>query len=80
MSRTIKGSKSIGSDYWTARPGNKGGGGLGPFYKRQTHRAERRINNQEAKHAFTLYPIYAEVDRSGGSCSDHGLFNRSTVF
>jgi hypothetical protein len=48
MSRTKKGSKSPGFDYWTARPtkGTKPQGccsGYGPEVKRLTHRSERRI-------------------------------------
>lgn len=45
MSRTIKGSKPIGFDFWSARPGNKhGAGGYGKAAKKFTHRAERQIS------------------------------------
>lgn len=47
MSRTVKGSKSPGFDYWSRRPtkGDKNSScaGYGPEVKRRTHRAERRI-------------------------------------
>jgi len=47
MSRTKKGSKGPGYDYWSKRP-VKGGSstmsaGYGPEIKRQTHRTERRM-------------------------------------
>lgn len=45
MSRSKKGQKPPGFEYWTARPGNKCGGyPLGKFKKRQTHKAERQQN------------------------------------
>ena len=45
MSRSKRGSKPPGFEYWTARPGNKCGGyPLGKFTKRQTHKAERQAN------------------------------------
>jgi hypothetical protein len=43
MSRTKKGSKGPGYEYWTARPGNKQGGRPCKFTKKQTHKAERRL-------------------------------------
>ena len=46
MSRTKKGKKSGGYEYWTARPGNMGGAPPGKDSKRKTHRAERRINKK----------------------------------
>lgn len=45
MSRSKKGSKGPGYDYWSRRPGS--GMGHGPDVKEVTHRAER----QEAKKA-----------------------------
>ena len=42
MSRTKKGKKSPGDEYWTNRPGNIGGGSPGPATKKRTHRIERR--------------------------------------
>lgn len=50
MSRTIKGAKAPGWEYWSARPFNKNGGPLsrrgGKFHKKRTHKAER----QQGKH------------------------------
>ena len=40
MSKTIRGSKGAGFDYWGRRPCT---GKPGRFTKRLTHRAERRI-------------------------------------
>lgn len=52
MSRTKKGRKPGGFEYWTARPGNKCGGyPLGKFTKRQTHKAERQQNKYRSKEA-----------------------------
>jgi hypothetical protein len=42
MSRTHKGQKPPGCEYWSRRPFNKHGGVLGVFHKRRTHKAERR--------------------------------------
>lgn len=42
MSRTIRGSKPVGYDYWSARPLNRGGGCVGKFTKTLTCRIERR--------------------------------------
>lgn len=44
MSRTIRGSKPVGYDYWSARPLNRGGGLVGKFTKTLTSRIERRNN------------------------------------
>lgn len=41
MSRTVKGSKSPGYEFWSKRPG-KWHGGKGRFAKKITHKAERR--------------------------------------
>jgi hypothetical protein len=41
MSRTIKGAKGCGYDYWTRRLGNNGMQGYGKDVKRRTHRLER---------------------------------------
>lgn len=41
MSRTKKGSKAPGYEYWTNRPGNRGGAIPGKTSKRVTNRAER---------------------------------------
>ena len=43
MSRTIRGNKSFGFDFGSARPGNLHYcGGFGPELKKKTHRSERR--------------------------------------
>lgn len=47
MSRSRKGSKGPGYEYWTARPGNKQGGIPGKHTKKQTHKAERRLAKPE---------------------------------
>jgi hypothetical protein len=44
MSRTKKGSKATGTDYWTKRPGNAGGAVPGPAQKKFTHKIERQNN------------------------------------
>lgn len=44
MSRTIRGAKPVGYDYWSARPLNRGGGFVGKFTKTLTSRIERRNN------------------------------------
>lgn len=41
MTRTIKGSKGPGFEYWSPRPGNKHGAIVGKAQKVQTHRTER---------------------------------------
>jgi len=41
MSRSKKGSKGPGHEYWTKRPGNECGGDPGEFTKNRTHRLER---------------------------------------
>ncbi len=49
MSRTNKGSKGAGYEYWGRRPGNKQGGMPGPITKRKTHRAERRQGKKQTE-------------------------------
>ena len=50
MSRTIKGAKGPGYDYWSRRPGNESGcNSPSPFTKKVTHRKERRINDRIAR-------------------------------
>jgi len=49
MSRTKRGSKPPGFEYWTARPGNEHGNqGYGKQAKRNTHRKERRAGRVSA--------------------------------
>lgn len=47
MSRTKRGSKAVGYDYWSARPCNRGGGLVGKFTKTLTSRIERRVAKRE---------------------------------
>jgi hypothetical protein len=54
VSRTKRGSRPVGYDYWSKRPGNKGGiSGHGPDAKKRTRRTERQqgktISNEENK-------------------------------
>lgn len=56
VSRTRKGAKSPGSDFWSRRPFS--GLGHGPFAKRRTHRAER----QRAKAVRHLLVIPVDQD------------------
>lgn len=49
MSRTRKGSKPVGYDYWTARPCNKGGGRVGKYTKIMTHRIERQQGKKQSR-------------------------------
>ena len=51
MSRTKRGSKLPGFEYWTARPGNEHGNqGCGKQAKRNTHRKERRAGRVGAEY------------------------------
>lgn len=46
MSRSYRGEKAAGYEYWSRRPGNKGGGAISPnggkHTKKRTHKTERR--------------------------------------
>lgn len=53
MSRTKKGQKGPGYEYWTKRPGNKPGGIPGAFTKKKTHRLERQDNKETTKEEIT---------------------------
>jgi len=57
MSRTIKGQKGPGYDYWGRRP-YSGSCGYGPYIKLRTHRKERRRSKKLA------------YDFSQGDCHD----------
>ena len=46
MSRTIKGAKGPGYDFWSRRAGNFGANGFGPIAKHITHRKERTQNKR----------------------------------
>lgn len=50
MSRTIKGGKKGGYDYWSKRPYS--GNGHGKQIKKFTHRAERVIKKEETQEAI----------------------------
>jgi hypothetical protein len=58
MSRSIRGSKGSGFEYWSARPFNKHGGTLSPnggkFHKKRTHKAERQIGRADVRQADTM--------------------------
>ncbi len=49
MSRTKKGSKAGGYEYWSRRPFNQCGQTPGPFAKRRTHKAERAEGKRDAQ-------------------------------
>lgn len=58
MSRTIKGSKPIGYEYWSKRLGNKGGGrGLGRSTKKQTLSRERIKQKMELRWQVSTSPL-----------------------
>ena len=46
LSRTKKGQKGPGHEYWSRRPGNKAGGAPGKFTKKRTAKAERKIDKK----------------------------------
>lgn len=53
MSRTVKGSKSIGYDYWSKRIGNKSGAnGCSSYAKHYTHKRERLENKKIAREGW----------------------------
>ena len=66
MSRSKRGGKPIGYDYWGRRPGNSRGGGHhshrgNNWTKRLTHKAERRLNRANPDEiADVMYDRYAE--------------------
>lgn len=66
MSRSKKGKKGPGYEYWTARPGNKHGALPGAFTKKRTHRWERA----EAKEAVAEGQIVEPFDWQEDEC--HG--------
>lgn len=49
MSRSKDKGKPPGYDFWSARPGNKGGGGSGRVVKKITHSKERAMQAAETK-------------------------------
>lgn len=52
MSRTKKGSKGAGFEYWTPRPGNRCGGTVGKDTKTYTHHVERRQGKEAVRKAL----------------------------
>lgn len=50
MSKTVRGSKGCGYDYWSKRPYS--GNGHGKQIKKLTHRAERVIKKEETQEAI----------------------------
>jgi hypothetical protein len=51
MSRTRKGGKAPGYEYWSPRPGSNSGA-VGKEAKQFTHRAERNANKREVERAL----------------------------
>lgn len=49
MSRTVKGKKAPGYEYWSRRPFNKCGGTPGKVAKHRTHKAERMSGKEAAR-------------------------------
>lgn len=57
MSRTRKGKKAPGYEYWSKRPGsNKSGSGPGRIAKTRTHRLERLEGKKQIRKALDLKP------------------------
>ncbi len=54
MSRTIKGSKQTGQEFWSKRPCSKLG--VGPIIKNMTHRVERRIKKDIVRNELCEQP------------------------
>ncbi len=48
MSRTVKGGKGCGYEYWSSRPYNKSGSQPGKYTKKRTHKAERQEGKRKA--------------------------------
>lgn len=57
MSRTRKGSKGSGYDFWSRRAGNYGANGHGSIAKQITHRKERVQNNRIIRQELKLATI-----------------------
>lgn len=53
MSRSAKGGKCFGYEYWSARPFNKCGSfSIGRWVKKRTHKAERHQGKVESRQAM----------------------------
>lgn len=72
MSRTKKGSKGPGFEFWTARPGNRHGGGVGKYAKRITHKIERQQNKPTKGDVVIAMQDLAEArDVCGAPCCEY---------
>ena len=54
MSRTKRGGKAPGFEFWSARPGNRHGNLMGRDAKRFTHSKERRDGKSIVSHELLL--------------------------
>ena len=55
MSRTVRGSKADGFDFWSRRPHS--GNGFGPITKRLCHRTERLQGRDEVRRQITAMEV-----------------------
>ena len=69
MSRTVKGSKAPGYEFWSRMPGNKHGGEIGAYAKRMTHGAERRAAKQQLDQEVDQF-IRSESKIGRASCRE----------
>lgn len=60
MSRSKKGSKPTGYDFWSKRPCSTMG--YGPIIKDMTHRVERRINKDIIRNELKEYEKGESID------------------
>lgn len=68
MSRTKKGGKGPGHEYWTKRPGsNRHGGTPGKFTKKLTHSLERLEGKKAIKEGLELCPTCDTLQALDGS-------------
>jgi len=65
MSRTRHRTKPAGYDFWSRRPGNRGGGGFGPVTKWITRTRERAAERAVVK-AETLAALEEIGDETTG--------------
>lgn len=69
MSRTHKGSKSGGYEYWSRRPFNRSGALPGAEAKKRTHKAERKQAEAQIEEAMT--ELDAKNDEPCPCCGRH---------
>lgn len=63
MSRSRKGDKGCGFEYWGKRPGTKKtGGSPGKFSKKYTHRLERIEGKKESENSLMEYCPMCDAD------------------